>query len=407
MLDEDGGYAVNSSSVDGKLYGIPVTTQGYWSAMEMWIRQDWLDKLGLKVPTTTDELMTVAKAFTNDDPDKNGKKDTYGLALSKELENPLNGFFNAFHAYPRNWTTDASGNSVYGSIQPEMKEPLQKLADLYKAGAVDPEFGVKDLAKMKEFIGSGKAGIVFGNFAFPLSGLKPSFANNPEVVWNAYPLPSSDGKPAKAYIGATASSYWVVRKGYEHPEAIVKLGNFWVENWVVNQHEDEKYGSNPDTGMAYYVYGIVNPLAPMTHIPEFRAVKAGLLAKEKADKTKQTANVFAYLDGINKYLADPKNNKDPIVQTGWAFNRVFGIPNSGLELLDEYYYKNDYLIKMPLKVSSTPTMAEKMPTLRKMEDVMLTKIILGEAGVDAFDQYVADWKKLGGDQITEEVNKYK
>ena len=38
----------------------------------IWIRQDWLDKLGLKKPETTEELLEVARAFTKNDPDGNG-----------------------------------------------------------------------------------------------------------------------------------------------------------------------------------------------------------------------------------------------------------------------------------------------------------------------------------------------
>ena len=43
------------------------------------IRQDWLDNLGLKMPTTLDEVTEVARAFTFNDPDKNGRDDTIGL----------------------------------------------------------------------------------------------------------------------------------------------------------------------------------------------------------------------------------------------------------------------------------------------------------------------------------------
>ena len=43
------------------------------------IRKDWLANLGLDVPTTPDELLDVARAFTNDDPDGNGENDTWGL----------------------------------------------------------------------------------------------------------------------------------------------------------------------------------------------------------------------------------------------------------------------------------------------------------------------------------------
>ena len=47
------------------------------------IRKDWLAKLGLKEPQTVDDLYTIAKAFTEQDPDGNGKKDTYGLIIPK------------------------------------------------------------------------------------------------------------------------------------------------------------------------------------------------------------------------------------------------------------------------------------------------------------------------------------
>lgn len=405
MMEEDGGYALNSASVDGKLYGIPVTTQGYGSAEMLWIRQDWLNKLNIQPPKTTDELLAVAKAFREQDPDGNGKKDTLGLALSKELTDPFVGFFNSYHAYPGVWIKDSKGNIVYGSVQPEMKEPLTKLAALYKEGVLDPEFGVKDVEKMKESFASEKIGMVFGHFAYPLSFFKGAYANNPKADWKAYPMPSVDGNPAKAYIGSTAKGYWVVKKGFKNPEAVVKLANFWVKNWVT--HPLEKYGSNPETGVLYYAYGIVNPLAPMTHIPEFRDVKAGVLAKQQADKSKNSLNVYAYLDGINKYLANPDNSKDVAVQNGWAYQRVFGTPNSGLEVLDEHYFKNKYIVTTPLKTASTPAMAEKMPTLKQLEDAMIMKIILGDQGIDSFEQFVNDWKKLGGDKITEEVNSFK
>ncbi len=46
---------------------------------EMWIRQDWLDKLGLEAPRTWDELVQVAEAFVTQDPDGNGEDDTIGI----------------------------------------------------------------------------------------------------------------------------------------------------------------------------------------------------------------------------------------------------------------------------------------------------------------------------------------
>lgn len=62
---------------DGKFYGVPTSAHTY----ALFIRQDWLDKLGMKAPTTWDELKKVAHAFTFNDPDGNGKNDTYGFVM--------------------------------------------------------------------------------------------------------------------------------------------------------------------------------------------------------------------------------------------------------------------------------------------------------------------------------------
>jgi len=52
----------------------------------------------------------------------------------------------------------------------------------------------------------------------------------------------------------------------------------------------------------------------------------------------------------------------------------------------------------------TPTMVEKNAILEKKRDEVFYKIIMNQVPIDEFDKFVADWKKLGGDQITKEVN---
>ena len=81
-LNADGGLAMSCLKVDGRLYGLPKMSSSYGSVSLMFIRKDWLDRLGLEVPTTMEELKEVAHAFTYDDPDGNGENDTYGLAIS-------------------------------------------------------------------------------------------------------------------------------------------------------------------------------------------------------------------------------------------------------------------------------------------------------------------------------------
>ena len=74
---------LNNTKVDGKLYsfyiGRPLARQG------IVYRKDWADKLGLKAPETVDDLLAMAKAFTEKDPDADGQADTIGLADRNDL----------------------------------------------------------------------------------------------------------------------------------------------------------------------------------------------------------------------------------------------------------------------------------------------------------------------------------
>ncbi len=70
------------TSPDGKIYNIPAYNQSLTNEYpaKIWIYQPWLDKLGLKAPTTTDELYAVLKAFKEKDPNGNGKADEVPMA---------------------------------------------------------------------------------------------------------------------------------------------------------------------------------------------------------------------------------------------------------------------------------------------------------------------------------------
>jgi len=397
-VDEDGGYAMNAATIDGKMYAFPAVTQGFWTSNMLWLRQDWLDKLGLQPPKTMDELVHIASEFVKNKPDG---VDTYGLGVSKELSNlVVNGFFNGYHAYPFQWITDSDGKIAYGGIQPETKTAVLALAEMYKAGLIDKEFGVKDVAKTYEAVIAGKLGMVFSSFGYAFSAIKDLYVNNPDAVLSAYPMPSADGSPSKAYVGPTANSFWVVKKGFKHPEVVIKLANFFTEHWMKNPKSE--YGTSKD-GIMYWQYSILQFNSPLLQVNEHRKVKASFLANESIDKYPDTSNEYFYLKGMYEYAKNPKDNQNPDVQNGWMFNTTFGTPNSGAEVLD-YYFTNDLTVTTPLKISSTPTMSQKMPTLTKMEEVFYTKVILGEAGADDFDKFVADWKKQGGDEITAELN---
>ncbi|MFK3704965.1 ABC transporter substrate-binding protein [Klebsiella sp. NPDC088457] len=63
--------------VDGKYYGVPTSAQTF----ALFVRKDWREKLGLPQPKSWDDILAMAKAFTTEDPDGNGKNDTYGFLV--------------------------------------------------------------------------------------------------------------------------------------------------------------------------------------------------------------------------------------------------------------------------------------------------------------------------------------
>lgn len=403
IMADDNNRALEASKVDGKIYALPALTPAIGTLKQLWIRQDWLDKLGLPAPETLDDLLKVAQAFTNDDPDGDNKKNTYGLGLYKDITSVwtapgVDGLFQGFGAYPGVWVKDATGKIVYGSTLPEMKPALQLLNQMYKEGLVDKEFGVQDTAKVYEALNAGKIGMFYGDFASPLYANKDTVVNVPDAVWNAYPLPSIDGTPAKSYVGSSASSFFVIKKGYTNPEAAVKLANYWVDRNFVNI--DPTLGTNAETGVAVYPYAVLSFSPPLIHVTTHQDVVSGL---NGADTAGFSSDVKTYIENIKAYKADPKNMKDPKVSGGWWADRVFGQGHSGMEVVAEYLDKSLFIGNV-LKVPTTPTMSEKMSTLNKMEITMMTRVIMGDAGIEEFDKFVADWNKQGGEQITTEVN---
>ena len=105
------------------------------------IRQDWLDKVGMKIPTTIDEWHTVLAAFKQKDPNGNSKADE--IPLNTWASNQARGAFDRYAfvgawGIGMNWYQD-KGTIKYGPLQPEFREFLGTMAQWYKEGLIDPD----------------------------------------------------------------------------------------------------------------------------------------------------------------------------------------------------------------------------------------------------------------------------
>lgn len=408
ILSRDGGMGINTASFKGKLMAIPETNSVADQTEMIWIRNDWLKKLNLSAPKTMDELLNVMNAFVTQDPDGNGKKDTYGLAACKGFVNTSNaasgygpgikgwadisGFFYSYHAYPDGWIKDAAGNLAYGTIQPEMKAPLMKLQEMYKAGLIDPEFAVKDDTKVGEDANAGKVGIAFGQNWNSLWPLQTSKDNDPTVDWVAIPMVSIDNMPALPLVTSPIYKWHVVNKKCKNPEALVKMTNLWVDKNYGSNPETTKYTSSPE-GKEIFKMALFHIWPPTKNNVDSIAVNDAITTKDasKLDSTQKN-----YYDNTVKYLnGDVK---------GWPLAAVFG--PGGSQTICIAADKGKSWVVSEFFGSPTQTQIDRDATLKKMRDETFTQIIMGKASIDEFDKFVQQWKKLGGDQITNEINEW-
>lgn len=410
IIEGTGGAALKTVTFDGKIMAIPGVQLKADGIHTMWIRQDWLDKLGLEPPKTIEDLEKVAKAFVEQDPDGNGKADTIGISGPQsgdgkmyanflESKNNLYGFdaiFSAFGAYPGFWVNGADGKPAYGSTLPETKEALVKLSEMYAAGLIDPEMAVRK--DSKEPVVSGKSGMFFAPWWMGYGPVSDAVQNDPKANWQSYALPlNKDGK-FSPHIGTPSSDFVVVRKGYEHPEAPMKMLNNLFKNEAEATFDPSKGGPGfyplrlvyaPSDETEYTVKAIREVLAGTKKPEDYAAdVSYKLLASDLRDIKKVKNEPYDQM-GIETW--------NPSADMG-IWTRAYSIMVGGTPLVDTSMEDVPSLI-----YEQTPLMESRWVNLKKMEDEMFLKIVMGAASVDTFDTFVADWKKQGGDQITKEV----
>ncbi|MBI5304387.1 MAG: extracellular solute-binding protein [Chloroflexi bacterium] len=169
------------------------------------IRKDWLDKLGLKAPTTIDELLVVAKAFTEKDPDGNGKNDTYGLGGYWDsgtwgLGNRFD-FFVGAYGLPDLWNFANPDKFGLNVRDPDFPKALAAFKQFVDAKVIDPDWATINRDEFRIRHAQGRYGIMWEDFA--------ALANQPNYVKFDANFPTGEWAPLPALKGPTGKkSYY-------------------------------------------------------------------------------------------------------------------------------------------------------------------------------------------------------
>lgn len=148
-----------TSANTGKIQGVPKPNN-----VDMWgylINNEWLKNVNMQPPTTIDEFLKVSAAFSRNDPDKNGKDDTYGYTCRDDIWHLDTEFIKtAWNLSIHHGLADADGSYRARHNQPGTMEYLSLLKKMFDEKIIDPEFFTnKDTIFQEKFL-QGKAGII-------------------------------------------------------------------------------------------------------------------------------------------------------------------------------------------------------------------------------------------------------
>jgi len=230
-------YLTNKNlEIDGKHYflnGVRPEKQQVKSYSSLWIRKDWLDNLGLDIPKTLDDIYKVAVAFTNNDPDRNGKNDTYGFA---GMGGQLGGTYDPFQPFYGAYGTAMHGSYllkdnkvVYSTTEEAFKDALGFIKKLIDSGSVDPDILVtKTFDQIREKAYKNTIGMMYFTWA---EFVKPPYDEQlktmtPDAEWIQIEPPEGPGgkwNGVYSQPGPVSKGYVLSAKLEEEPEKLDKV----------------------------------------------------------------------------------------------------------------------------------------------------------------------------------------
>jgi len=358
---------LNAAKIDGKLYAIPVKTLTN-IASSLMIRQDWLDKLGLKMPTTTDELVAVLKAFKEKDPGGNGALNIpLSIAGSGAIEENISGAFGLANSW-----NDVDGKLLPRALDPSYKDYLAFMNDLFKQGLLDKEFAINQVATVNEKFTSGRVGVIAINWA-SVPTLSDALAKNHPNAKMVY-MPTLKGPNGEFGLSEPAGLDRItfIPKASKHPEDAIKWINAKLEKdtfRLLAIGEENKHYTVKD--------GAYTPILPIFN------------------NERNNANNFLTGSDEKNYPIywQARVRKDNRLFAAWEYLNV----------------KQPAQIRVSDPLGLAPYLAEfskNNASLSTMVNDQTVKFISNGEPLTNLDAFIAKFKAAGGDASVKEVNEW-
>ncbi|WP_274651368.1 extracellular solute-binding protein [Paenibacillus humicola] len=358
---------LNNISIEGKIYGIyRGRTLGRNGIV---YRKDWLDNVGLQPPKTIDDFYNMLKAFTLDDPDKDGKNDTYGMVVTK-FSGPWDNM-QVWFGVPNKWGLDANGKLEPAHLFPQYMDALKFFRKLYSEKLVNSDFAVMDSAKWLDPVVNGQAGVIV-DVADNAGRLEQKMAtSDPKAVID---VTGSVEGPDGALHNLPTSGY---------------SGMFLISKSSVKTEDDLKKvltfldKMNDDDVQLLAGYGIegVN-----YNIEDGKLVQV-------ADDNPKPEDAFTDLNQLLMFIPEDPTSK------------MFKPATPLRAKVSQVQKENEKIIvPNPAEPLISKTYMQKGAQLDNIIEDARIKFIVGQIDEAGFQSAVELWKKSGGDEYIKEIN---
>ena len=390
--------------IDGKMVTVPGFAEaGTALPKVMLLRGDWLKNLGVtEPPSKLDDFIELMYRFAKEDPDKDGQNDTYGFSTSV-----IRAIFASFYGYtsfPNPSLTGSiefynfDGKMTCGDTLPTNKQALEVLRKCYADGVIDPEF----VAQNGENTG--------GYWAISQPFINAKIGASCHAGIGHYFPPGVTGPETS---GSVAKEYFAVNGNYDYvfaPWPAGPEGNFggWTLGPACGIGENAVYNAKMNTEKLEAILSMMDLFSGDDDLAILGTYGIEGTHWEYSGTAEKPAAVFKK-DMTNEVLNSVGVS---------AYRGFYGGPGPLNEhLVRINYYNsplNDYIFSWQAKpgykggynrdlYESTESTSLLSPELIGYRDETFIKIIRGELGLDAYDAYVTEYMKRGGEKLTQEA----
>ena len=379
---------------EGHLYGIGSGNYYYGSHEHLWLRQDWLDALGMKAPSTLEELEQVLIAFRD-------KYNSKGLLIAGD--DPFGGvgaLYSAFPiaaangAYPSTWIEGKDGKALYGSVMPGMKDTLELMARWYKEGLIDYEFATRTIDERGALFAAGESGSAFGPWS--LGYFITDLRLNPEAKLCVLNAPVNANGEFRMLRAMPYANILCVSAKCAHPEAMIKMLSLEFDAYLGFYADGfERIAADVQNNVSW---NALFPTGNMNLVNANRMLEYAECVRERvedggwANPSQYSASMQTNANAVADFVAGDTQNAN-----GW-------IGYYGRVIAAKQFTAENAVPICQVFDGTTESMSDLWASMKSLEQQTFLSIIVGQSPVDSFDTFVAQWYNQGGDVITAEVN---